>query len=70
MVTDINSNNAAVPSNDDAYYEKLASEEETYLEETDEEVRSLLILGPRDGRSTPAHDTAVESHRKPEADQE
>jgi hypothetical protein len=69
MATETNSK-ASITSNDDSSYEKLASEEEIYLEETEEEVRSLLISGPQDGRSTPALDTAVESYQKPEAGQE
>jgi hypothetical protein len=69
MATETNSN-AAITSNDDSYYEKLASAEEIYLEEIEEEVRSLLISGPKDNRSTPALDTAVESYQKPEAGQE
>ena len=69
MATETNSN-AAITSNDDSYYEKLASEEEIYLEETEEDVRSLLISGPQDGHPTPALDTAVESYQIPEANQE
>jgi hypothetical protein len=61
---------AANQSDDDAYYEKLASQEETYLEETEEEVGSLLISGLQHDRSTPALDTAVESYQKPETTQE
>jgi hypothetical protein len=69
MATDTDSN-SAVPSNDNSYYETLAGEEEIYLEETEEEVSKLLISGPQDGRSTPVHDTAVESYQKPKAGQE
>ena len=42
MATEINSN-AALAINDDPYYEKLASEEELYLEQTEEELRSRLV---------------------------
>jgi hypothetical protein len=52
MAPEANSDPAAT-SNDDSYYEKLASEEEIYLEETEEEVRSFLISDQQDGRSTP-----------------
>ena len=69
MATETNSD-AAITSNDDSYYETLASEEEIYLEETEEEVRSFLISGPQDGHPTPALDTAVESYQIPEANQE
>jgi len=69
MATEIN-RNAAITSNDDSYYEKIASEEEIYLEESEEEVRSLLISGPQDGHPTPALDTAVKSDQIPEANQE
>ncbi len=69
MTTETNSN-AAITSNDDSCYEKLASEEEIYLEETEEKVRSLLISWPQGSRSTPALDTVVESYQKPEAGQE
>jgi RNA polymerase sigma-70 factor (TIGR02960 family) len=46
MTIETNSN-AAATSNDDFYYETLASEEEIYLEETEEEVRSFLISDPQ-----------------------
>ena len=69
MAADTGSN-SAVPSNDDSYYEILAGEEEIYLEETEEEVSKLLSSGPQDLRSTPVHDTAVESYQRPEAGQE
>jgi hypothetical protein len=69
MATEANSN-AASPSKDESYYEKLASKEEIYLEETEEELRSLLISDPQGGRSTLPLDTVVESYQKPEADQE
>jgi hypothetical protein len=40
----INTNNdKSIPTDAEAYYEKLASQEEIYLEETEEEVRAILI---------------------------
>ena len=41
MSTDINGKN--IPSDPEAYYETLASREEIYREEIEEEVRSILI---------------------------
>ena len=40
----INTNNdKSIPTDTEAYYEELASQEEIYLEETEEEVRAILI---------------------------
>ena len=40
----INTNNdKSIPTDAEAYYEGLASQEEIYLEETEEEVRAILI---------------------------
>jgi hypothetical protein len=36
-------NEAEIPTYNEAYYEELASEEEVYLEETEEELRADLI---------------------------
>jgi hypothetical protein len=68
MATEANSNASSL-SKDESYYEKLAGKEEIYLEETEEELRSLLISDPQGGRSTPAEDTQVESYQIPEASQ-
>ena len=37
------SNDENVPTDIDAYYEAVASQEELYLEETEEEVRAIII---------------------------
>jgi len=34
-----------IPTHTEAYYEELASQEELYLEETEEEVRAILTSG-------------------------
>jgi hypothetical protein len=40
----INTNNdKSIPTDAEAHYEGLASQEEIYLEETEEEVRAILI---------------------------
>ncbi len=36
--------NEDIPTNKEAYYEKIASQEEIYLEETEEEVAEVLIF--------------------------
>ena len=38
------SNDDTVPTYSDAYYEAVASQEEIYLEETEEEVRAILVF--------------------------
>jgi hypothetical protein len=54
-----------VPTYNESYYEERASEEEIYLEETEEELRSKLISDtPQDDRPTLAPDTAFESYRE------
>lgn len=35
--------NEVIPTSDDSYYEKRANEEEIYLEETEEELRDVLV---------------------------
>jgi hypothetical protein len=62
MATEISSNTAGA-TNDDPYYEKLASEEELYLEETEEELRSRLLSDGQDESSSPAMDPAVGLNR-------
>lgn len=62
MVSEIYSNRA-VATNDDSYYEKLAGEEELYLEETEEELRSRLLSDGQDESSSPAMDPAVGLNR-------
>jgi len=37
------SNDESIPTYTEAYYEELASQEELYLEETEEEVRAILV---------------------------
>ena len=37
------SNDENISDNTEAYYEKAASQEEIYLEETEEEIRMILI---------------------------
>ena len=41
------SNDKNIPTNTEAYYEELASQEEIYLEETEEELRAILIFDDR-----------------------
>jgi hypothetical protein len=69
-------NPMAIESNSDevvrtyseSYYEELASSEEIYLEETEEELRSELISDtPQDDRPTRALDEACESYREAQA---
>lgn len=46
------------PAPSESFYEERASEEEIYLEETEEELRSRLISDtPQDDRPTPAPET-------------
>jgi hypothetical protein len=53
------------PAPNESFYEERASEEEIYLEETEEELRSRLISDtPQDDRPTPAPDTAFELYRE------
>ena len=53
------------PAPSESLYEERASEEEIYLEETEEELRSRLISDtPQDDRPTPAPDTAFELYRE------
>lgn len=40
--------NEVIPAFDDSYYEERASEEEIYLEETEEELRAVLISVPNE----------------------
>ena len=57
-----------IPTYNESYYEERASEEEIYLEETEEELRSKLISDmPQDDHPTPAPDTAFESYREAQA---
>lgn len=53
MATQIN-NDTAAATDDDSFYEKLASREELYLEETEEELRSRLVSDGQDESSCPA----------------
>ena len=39
------SNDEKIPTDTEAYYEAVASQEEIYLEETEEELRAILIFG-------------------------
>jgi hypothetical protein len=48
MAIESNSNEV-IPTYEESYYEELAWEEEIYLEETEEELRSELILDTRQG---------------------
>ena len=61
-----------IPTYDESYYEGLASEEEIYLEEIEEELRSELIADrPLDDRPQPDDgeelETAFESYREAQA---
>jgi hypothetical protein len=40
--------NEVIPTFDDSYYEERASVEEIYLEETEEELRAVLISVPNE----------------------
>jgi hypothetical protein len=54
-----------IPTDNEYDYEERAGEEEIYLEVTEEELRSKLILDtPPDGRPTPSPDTAFELYRE------
>ena len=60
--------NEVIPTFDDAYYEERASEEEIYLEETEEKLRDVLISLPNETIVTHRSDnssaeTAVNSNR-------
>lgn len=60
------------PTYDESYYEELASEEEIYLEEIEEELRSELIADtPQNDRPQPDDgeelETAFESYREAQA---
>jgi hypothetical protein len=37
------SNDESIPTDTEAYYEAVASQEEIYLEETEEELRAILV---------------------------
>jgi hypothetical protein len=64
MAIESNSNEV-IPTDNESYFEERASEEEIYLEETEEELRSKLISDmPQDDRPTPAPDTAFELCRE------
>ena len=53
------------PPPSESFYEERASEEEIYLEETEEELRSRLISDtPQDDCPNPAPDTAFELYRE------
>ncbi|QNI32837.1 hypothetical protein H7849_02220 [Alloacidobacterium dinghuense] len=61
-----------IPTYDESYYEALASEEEIYLEEIEEELRSELISdAPQNDRPQPDDgeelETAFESYREAQA---
>ena len=45
MSTIYKSNDESIPRDTEAYYEAVASQEETYLEEVEEELRAILIFG-------------------------
>lgn len=49
-----------IPTDSDAYYEAVASQEEIYLEESEEELRAILIFG--DPPPTPEKGTPSMSH--------
>ena len=60
-----NNSDEVIPTPNESYYEELACSEEIYLEETEEELRSRLILDtPQDDRPTPAPDTEFELYRE------
>jgi len=57
-----------VPTSDECYYEELASVEEIYLEETEEELRLELTSDTPQGECpAPALDTAFEWYREVQA---
>jgi len=41
----MNKSNSNIPTDTDAYYEAVASQEEIYLEETEEELRAIVTSG-------------------------
>jgi hypothetical protein len=56
------SNNENIPAHTKAYYEELASQEELYLEETEEEVRAILISDDPSMTETNNSPCIAESH--------
>ena len=66
MATEFNSNTATATNADP--YEKLASEEELYLEETEEELRSRLLSDGRIVFSRNGSGTRIESIVPPDQD--
>ena len=55
----MNNSNSSIPTDTDVHYEAVASQEETYLEETEEELRAIFIS---DGPSR--HNTTAECWRR------
>jgi hypothetical protein len=53
-------NDENIPPLTDAYYERLASQEEFYLEETEEELRMIL----ESGDSPPLHSESLREERE------
>ena len=50
----INTSDKNIPTGTEAYYEALASQEETYREETEEELRAILTSSDRSPNKTTA----------------
>jgi hypothetical protein len=46
-MTTMSINDERIPIDTEAYYEAIASQEEVYLEEVEEELRAILIFGNR-----------------------
>ena len=55
----MNKPNSNIPTHTDAYYEAVASQEEIYLEETEEELRAIFISD-----DPSRHNTTVECWRR------
>ena len=55
----MNKSNSNIPTDTDAYYEAVASQEEIYLEETEEELRAFFTSG-----DPPSHNATAECWRR------
>jgi hypothetical protein len=58
-------NDENIPPFTDAYYEEQASQEEVYVEETEEELRMILVFGD----PSPCRSENVNEQREPAAEE-
>ena len=59
------SNDENIPPLTDAYYEEQASQEEVYVEETEEELRMILVFGD----PSPCRSENLNEQREPAAEE-